>query len=535
MVSFKSRFKMAVMFLCIFMVISIVSACGKSGEVKNGVTNEEEKSDTGSSSVEPIAFTMAFSDNPTYPFDENWLTIKKAQEFANAKVTVEAYPSTDYNNKVTVALNAGNAPDILLRIDATKNPYTSFALSGSLVPFNKYTELTPNFNSVVTKFGLENDIENCVLADGNMYHLPLVSDKPIYNAGPLIRIDLIEKYNLKIPTTYDELENVLKVFKEKNPSSYPFTVYMAPNYFYDYSMPSFGLSMGSGSDTGSYVLSYDREKKQFFAGAISDRFKEYLKYWHRLYSEGLFDPEIMNPSDKWTTKLATGKSMATYGWYDQIAGIVGNATEPGMKIDMLPPLKGPYGAYTVSMSRAIAGIAMPQTATERADFNRLVQTVDKMFYSPEMIDLFEQGAKGVTYDIVDGKVKYKDEYVNSLDGLFKTLQIKFGCGSYNTQMVWIKDNELLKKDELYTEINNKVDEMSGVLLMPPTAKFTSDQQEEVATILPPLRDMFDIWTNAFITGKKNIDTDWDAYVAEAKSKNIDKLLERYNAALEQNK
>ena len=47
----------------------------------------------------------------------------------------------------------------------------------------------------------------------------------------------------------------------------------------------------------------------------------------------------------------------------------------------------------------------------------------------------------------------------------------------------------------------------------------------------PLADMFEVWTTAFITGDKSIDDDWDAYVAEAKSKGIDELLKLYNDVL----
>ena len=37
----------------------------------------------------------------------------------------------------------------------------------------------------------------------------------------------------------------------------------------------------------------------------------------------------------------------------------------------------------------------------------------------------------------------------------------------------------------------------------------------------PLGDTFEVWADAFITGKKSTDTDWDAYVAEMKNLSID--------------
>ena len=44
----------------------------------------------------------------------------------------------------------------------------------------------------------------------------------------------------------------------------------------------------------------------------------------------------------------------------------------------------------------------------------------------------------------------------------------------------------------------------------------------------PRWDTFEVWADAFITGKKSTDTDWDAYVAEMKNLSIDQYLQMYN-------
>ena len=168
-----------------------------------------------------------------------------------------------------------------------------------------------------------------------------------YDGGPIIRVDLLEKYNLKAPTTYDELYEVMKVFKQNEPSSYPLTSLVGARVLYRFTMPSFGISVGQNSASNSYVLSYDYDKKEYFAGAIDDRFKEYLRYMAKCYADGLLDPEFVNnPNDVWATKMSTGRSMVTWAYYDQIGGITTNSSIPGIKFDMLPPLKGPTGAYS---------------------------------------------------------------------------------------------------------------------------------------------------------------------------------------------
>jgi putative aldouronate transport system substrate-binding protein len=80
-------------------------------------------------------------------------------------------------------------------------------------------------------------------------------------------------------------------------------------------------------------------------------------------------------------------------------------------------------------------------------------------------------------------------------------------------------------------VNETVMDMKGIQTIPPKPKFDTTQAEEEGLLKAPLADMFEVWTTAFITGAKSIDKDWDAYVAEAKSKGIDKMLTLYNDTL----
>ena len=113
------------------------------------------------------------------------------------------------------------------------------------------------------------------------------------------------------PVSYTHLD----VYKSQDyPDSYPLTILAGPRVLFRMTMPSFGISVGKNSADGSYVLSYDYDNKDFFAGAIDDKCKEYFAFLSKLYSEGLLDPEMADPidGDKWSQKLATGSSCLLY-------------------------------------------------------------------------------------------------------------------------------------------------------------------------------------------------------------------------------
>lgn len=482
----------------------------------------------------PIAFSVFYSDNATLPFKHDWLTVTEVQKRVNAKVEFEVIPIVDYQTKVSLALNTGtNAPDVIL-YQSTKGENAALSLNGAIVPISDYEAWTPNFNARVKEFGLEEDVAALKLKDGKRYFLPALFDVPFYDGGLILREDLLKKYNLAAPKTFDDLYQVLKVFKQHNPSSYPLTILAGPRVLYRMTMPAWGISLGKNGASGSNTLSWDYATKRYFAGAISEQYKSYITYMHKLYAEGLLDPEMAEPidGDRWTQKLATGKAMASYAYYDQIGGVTANSTIDGFKLQMYPALAGPAGAHHQPKSKTGSGILFPIKTAKRSDFEQLVRTVDEMFFSEENAKLWCLGVEGTTYTVQNGKVVFSDEIRNSSEGIYKSLQVKYGCGSDVTQMVWVNAREMTKYDENYARINAEVEAIGDVIqAIPPTPKFDDRKAEEAGTLQTPLSDAFERWNSAFLTGSKSIEKDWDAYVKEMKSLGIDKFTELYNTNL----
>lgn len=530
--------------LIMAMAISLFAACGKKSETKDEAkdtaSNVVEKKDTQNQNdtaqktdekEEPIKISIYYSDNATLPFRDDWLTVTEAEKMFNVDFDFEIIPIADYSTKVSLALNTQtNAPDVIL-YQTTKGENASLALNGAIVPISDYSEWTPNFNARVKEFGLEDAIEELKLTDGKLYYLPALFDKPFYDGGLILREDFLEAKGLPAPKTFDDLYNILKAYKEEYPDSYPLTILAGPRVLYRMTMPSFGISLGKNGSSGTNTLSWDYEKKEYFPGAISEQFRDYVRFFAKLYREGLLDPEMADPidGDIWSQKMATGKAMATYAYYDQIGGVTAASNIEGFKLQMYPPLEGPAGAHHQPKSKTGSGIMFPAKTAKRPDFERLVRTIDEVFFSEEGYKLWSIGVEGITYTVEDGKIKYTDEVVNAPEGIYKSMQIKYGCGSDVTQLVWINANEMTKYDENYSRINAEVAAMDDAIQnIPPTPLFDDLTAEEAATLQTPLADTFEVWIDAFLTGKKDIEKDWDTYVNEMKNLGIEEFCRIYN-------
>lgn len=507
-------------------------AKGSVASESKGVESEKTGTENGGA---PIKISMYYSDNATLPFKEDWQTVQTIQKKYNVDIQWEIIPIADYATKVSLALNTGtNAPDVIL-YSSTSGENASLALNGALVPVSDYADWTPNFNAAVEKYNLQEDVNRLNLKDGKRYMMPSLYDSPFYDGGLILRDDYLAEKGLKAPTTYDELYEILKAYKTDNPTSYPLTILAGPRVLFRMTMPAWGISLHKNASSGSGVLSWDYDKEEYFAGAISEEYRAYMTFFAKLYAEGLVDPEMADPidSDKWNQKLATGASMATYAYYDQIGGVEAASEIEGFSLNMYPALAGPAGAYHQPKSKTGTGILFPSSTAKREDFEQVVRKIDEMFFSEEAATIWCIGVEGETYTLEGDKIIYSEDILSAADGIYKYMQLQYGAGSDVTQKIWVNEREMTKYDDNYREINEKVKAMGDVIqYVPPTPMFDDLTAEDAASLQTPLNDTFERWNDAFFTGAKSVETDWDTYVQEMKNLQIETLLNMYNEHLQ---
>jgi putative aldouronate transport system substrate-binding protein len=185
---------------------------------------------------------------------------------------------------VSLALNTGvNAPDVILYTAAFTGENAALAQNGAIVPIGDYPQWTPEFNARVREFGLQSEVDKRKLRDGKLYYLPRLFDVPFYDGGLILREDVLARYNLPAPKTFDDLYNIMRAYKNDNPTSYPMTILAGPRVHYRMTQPSWGISVHRNGADGSRVLSWDYSRNTYFAGAISPQYRDYMRFWSRAF------------------------------------------------------------------------------------------------------------------------------------------------------------------------------------------------------------------------------------------------------------
>lgn len=288
--------KIVAMVLAITMIAALVlSSC--SAEQKPSESTAPGNSDAAAVESEgPITFTMMYRDSPNYPFDANWPALKAIQAEKDVNLDIRTVPSKDYASKLRVILNSGDIPDFITGVD--KDIVTEFSSSGVLLRVSDYLDKLPNFKARVEQYGIADELDNWYSQDGGLYALPVMNESFMYNTAPAIRVDLLEEYQLEIPTTYDELYQVLKTIKENRPNTYPMANYNGSNNIRTISGPSWGIE---GSYNG---FMYDEAKGEYYYANISEEYQAYTRFLNKMVAEGLAAPEIYTATvDQWRQKV----------------------------------------------------------------------------------------------------------------------------------------------------------------------------------------------------------------------------------------
>jgi putative aldouronate transport system substrate-binding protein len=260
--------------------------------------------------------------------------------------------------------------------------------------------------------------------------------------------------------------------------------------------------------------------------------------------EGLIDPTTFtNTSDELRQMVEdpSGNFVAVSGgwWFGTLGSLEG---ERHTEFDILLPVAGPEGiAYTCySPYRHSTGqyiitdrCKYPEVAFKYADF---------LFSDEAAVRYIECGREGIEwrvptadekdfYDRPARRARIDDiAYGENTNVHYYQRGPSFRSFEYRESW-WRGAGTMYDKDayvyrlHVYTEPMTKYrPNMTTLRVYPPTYAVESDSNE-LKRILPNILDHRAMYVDAFITGQRNIDTEWDAYIAGLKANEIDLYLE----------
>ncbi|MBQ9589959.1 MAG: ABC transporter substrate-binding protein [Butyrivibrio sp.] len=331
------------------MSVGMLAGCGNTS-----TSSEAAKVETEDISF-PLAEKVTITGMISYPVGteeepNNRTIFKRLEEETNVHVDWTAISSDQWGDKITLNMaNANTLTDFVFNAGFSNSDLLRYADQGVIIPVESYIdEYMPNLKAVFDKYPEYRTM--CEDADGHIWALPWIEQlgsnktaiQTVGNNFTYINKKWLDFLGLEIPTTVDEFEQVLLAFKEHaselqaefgiDGDIIPMSCIMNDN---DPSLLINGFGEGYGdNDIGQHIAVTD-DKKVIFT-ATQEGFKKGMQWLHKLYDEGLIDPECF--TQDWSTYVAKGKSHrygVCFTWdVANIDNIVDYVPLPALKADV---------------------------------------------------------------------------------------------------------------------------------------------------------------------------------------------------------
>ncbi|KON90059.1 ABC transporter substrate-binding protein [Sporosarcina globispora] len=470
-----------------------------------------------------------------YLSPQNWEDLmlwKEYEKMTNIHINWETVSTEALPEKRNLMLASGDYPDLLFAAALPKSDLIKYGQQGVFLPLNDLIDkYAPNLKKIMD----ENPVvkQGITMADGNIYGFPAYYDpnfKGLRMGTPWIQKDWLNKLGLEEPTTWDELYEVLKKFKEEDPNGngqadeIPLGASYSINQIIDFLKGSVGLN-NHGASNGHIDLDPKGDKLRF--QPTSKEYEQLLTYLNKLYTEGLIDKEVFTPD---STKFNAAAAKGIYGVLPEI--------DPKAWLSLdgyvgMPVIEGPDGdRINTAVGSPLGNVGMFVITDKNKNPEATVRWIDH-FYGEEGIKMFFMGFEGVTYTEKNGEFVYTDEMTKNPDGLNLDQALSKYLtwpGGYYPGVVMEKyfqgaegSEESLANAEKAEPLTLKEDEIW------PNFNYTVDESSELSALSTDINTYVTEMTANFITGKKSLD-EWDNYVKTLEKMGLERFMEINEAA-----
>ncbi len=472
--------KNAFFLLLLLLLLLTLSGCGDS------IAPETEKV-----SLTALQYEL---ENQTLDFDNMWF-FQQIEEQTGVHVDFDVVKHSDWTNRVNLMFASGRYHDLILRGSLDVEDYG--VTQHVILPLDDYLEeYMPTYFS-----RLPIDNAGCTLpsSDGKMYYVGFLLSQGINTNGHFfINKTWLDKLGLSVPTTTEELTEVLRAFKNGDPNGNGLAdeiPYEAT--FADVNTGLYNAFSAFGIPMNEYFVHLSADGKVLFMPE-EDGFRACVEWLHSLCQEGLLDVESLTQgSNLWAAKV--NQQKAGYFTYWRLKN---TALSDDIAADYVVMLPVHAEGYEASLARTEDAIEFGAALTiQNHDIPSSLRWLDAQFETENML-VAQNGKIGDTL-LLRGDGRYEVTYVPAGNELYKTVPIIcgqfFAPASYYAS-VYVPAAHRQEKSAycaLYDE-SGVLEEVPYTLLIN-TVPITSEESARIQQLYTSLKSAVNAYLVEFVT------------------------------------
>ena len=550
--------------MCAILMVGCFAGCGGTTEESKTETSKTETSKTETSKAESSEEDLSAQpggvpyEAATYPLADGsveldyWLVINGAmsatmesyadvaffqmlEEYTGVKINWD-HNTSDENFSMMIA--SGEYPDLINWKYANIAGGVQALLEDEVIhdltemipkyapAYNEWMEANPEEKTAFTLGGLQYQFVNfnSRLEDREIVYFKIL--------GPQIHQDWLDKVGKEMPTTTDELYDVLVAFRDNDMNGDGDATDEIP------------FAVGKGTDqlralAGSFGTRIDmhvdpEDANTMVYGPITDNFKKFLGYVKKLYDEGLINSDfaVAESAMNYITQIKAGFTISSMG-----SSLIAN--HDNLKLEneeynyvSVPWLIGPDG-YQCFIDDSNANPRSTVVSTQCENLEIALRWLD-YFYTDE-------GSIASTFGIEDESFEWVNEYPTIIEDIKNNdkgwsdeqciARYMLGPITFPMARDYRFYEQMNLKEQYQIDIQTNWNLATNEITMPPLIH-TTEEAEEYSGLMTDIKTYVDTSYLEFIVGDLDLEADWDTYVSNVKSMGIEDAIAIKQAAYE---
>lgn len=487
-------------------------------------------------------------------WEDNLMT-KWLEEQLGANLDFIIQPSADYNAKVNLALTAGDVsdlPDIIMG-GVTNANIGNWAEFGTILPLKEYyddPELAENINDAIERCGF--DFTKHLSTHDDIYSIGYLNQSygNEYPHKLWIYKPWLDALGMEIPETTEDFYEVLKAVKETdlNGNGKPDEIGMVGSSFTQEYNGWFSVLMNAFAYAGNASwLEFNGDIAT--AAYTSDAWREGLAYIKQMMDEGLVIPESLTMGKAEVEQLMNTEDITVFAFAYYSPQMITDMERRAEYI-CIEPLTGPEGINYATYRPSVANPAM--VITVACEEPELAFKLGDLMTSEYIGISTRFGAEGIDWDYAD-KIADPSAYKASVDGFELSIicynDAAFWGGSDQTANCWRQRGPYVRDYSIANGLATSIDKVDVITSnfntactiyqkggfapenVLPLMLVTIDDCEKMDGTMVDFTTVANnciTWARqcsaAFLADTMDLDSGWDAYVAEYEQLGIEDYL-----------
>lgn len=475
---------------------------------------------------EPTSISITYNVKFWYAsmFPDGWGTSPYWDALAeklNVEFEFNEIMNTTFTEKVNLMIAGDETTDLINGLTAAYSSGYVGALDDEVIydlaPYIQ--DFAPNYYAALSAD--ENTLKGATNDDGSMGALlTLYTQTPDTSDGLWIRSDWLSAVGKEVPTTPDELYDVLKAFKDEFGCNAGMFTMIGTN---SVGIVTDGVWNAFGA-LGNYL-----EGSTVEYGLVQDHARDYLTYMRKLAQEGLF--LTTDYTDGTTADLLAQNEI---GVFNDNAGTVPNnlvLMDEGASVQAMAALGEPteYGTIQSLASRTAGAISVFTSC----EYPELICKLYNFLYSEEGSLLTSYGVENISFTYVDGVPTLTELVTNNPDGIPTEAALSYWTGA-----------DLMGGylDPTRTYYNYEDYQMEALEIFPtsytgssktlPSVTLTTEENESISSLVSDMNTYINETVNQFVFGDREVnDENWQDFVDTMYGRcQLQTILDVYQAA-----